>query len=246
MKKTIKTNIKGTIFHIDEDGYKILETYLDKITTHYKNTDGGKEIIDDIETRITEIFRERIKNEKQVITIDDVREAIKRLGEPEEIFGNENTNNGSSYYQSNKKLYRDPDGAVLGGVCSGLAAYFDMDKVWMRLIFIILFLINGLGLLIYLIMWVVVPPAVTTAQRLEMRGEKVNISNIERTIKEEYETVKDNLKNYRNSRSYSAIGRFFEEIGQLIGTIIKFSFKFILAIIGFSLIVGGFFILISF
>ncbi|MBN2518879.1 MAG: PspC domain-containing protein [Bacteroidales bacterium] len=248
MKKTVKVNIKESIFQIDEDGYEILKKYLDKITDHFKSQEGGQDIIDDIESRIAELFKDRINENKQVINKNDVEKVINIMGTPEEIINEESYShdNNSFYEKHNRRLYRDPERAILGGICSGLANYFNVDILWIRLFFIILFFINGLGLLLYIILWVVVPAALTTSQRLEMKGEKVTISNIERTIKEEYENVKDNIKKYKNSRSYNTIGQFFEEIGRLIGNLIILIFKIILGIIGISLIIGGLSILIGF
>ncbi|MBN2773608.1 MAG: PspC domain-containing protein [Prolixibacteraceae bacterium] len=116
------------------------------------------------------------------------------MGVPEEIEG-EDENENYSAGKNNKKLYRDPDHKVIGGVCGGLAAYFNMDPVIMRLIFVFLFLINGLGLLVYIILWIAVPEAKTTAQRLEMRGKAVTVDNIEKWIKKEYQDIESRVKN---------------------------------------------------
>ena len=90
-------------------------------------------------------------------------------------------------------MYRDPDSRVIGGVCSGLSAYFGIDPVFLRLIFLIAFFGFGVGLLIYLILWIVLPEARTTAQKLEMRGEKVNVSNIGNFVKDEFNNMKRNI-----------------------------------------------------
>ena len=93
-----------------------------------------------------------------------------------------------------KRLYRDPENSVIGGVCGGLAAYFGVDPVIFRLLFVIFFFVGGASVLVYMILWIVLPKAETAAQKLEMRGEKVNVSNLEKKIREEYDNVKDNVK----------------------------------------------------
>jgi len=248
MKETIKVNISGVIFYIDEDGYNKLRKYLDKIAAHFKNEKEGKEIIDDIEARITELFKEKITDLKQIISLKDVDEIISIMGEPEDIINDstyESTQN-STYKRAEKRLYRDPEHAVLGGVSSGLAAFFNIDIVWIRLAFVFLFIINGFGLLLYLILWAFVPKAQTTAERLEMKGEKITISNIEKSVKGEYEKVKDNLKNYRESKGYTKASNFFEEFFKAIGIMFKYFFKFLIVLIGIGLIIGGFSIIIAF
>ena len=96
--------------------------------------------------------------------------------------------------QQSKKLYRDPENSVIGGVCGGLSAYFNMDPVIFRLLFVIFFFAGGASILVYVILWIVLPKAETAAQKLEMRGEKVNVSNLEKKIREEYDNVKENVK----------------------------------------------------
>ena len=195
MKKTYTINISGTVFHIEDDAYNRLNSYISALKQHFGDNDEGQEIVVDIEARIAEIFKEKQTPENQVIILTWVDEVIKTMGEPEEF--EEQGEPGSTHQGKNRKrLYRDPDHKVMGGVCGGLAAYFNIDPVIMRLIFIFHFLINGLGLLIYVILWIAVPEAKTTAQRLEMRGEAVNIENIEKWIKKEYRDIESRVKKF--------------------------------------------------
>ena len=99
-----------------------------------------------------------------------------------------------SSYETTKRLYRDPDNRVLGGVCGGLGAYFNNDPLLFRILFIIIFFGMGSGLIIYLILWIAIPEARTTAQKLEMRGEPITIENIKKAVREEFENVKKNMK----------------------------------------------------
>jgi phage shock protein PspC (stress-responsive transcriptional regulator) len=197
MKQTYSVNIGGTAFNIDNDAYMTLKTYLDQIEVHFSNEEGGKEIMDDIETRISELFQERVKSPKEVIDLKDVKEVMEILGDPDEIGEQENGSSGRKKEKFGpsgyRRIYRDPDNRVLGGVCSGMGAYWQIDPLVFRLLFIVAFLVFGVGLVLYLILWIVIPEAKTAAQKLEMRGEPVNISNIGKAVKEEFENVRDRM-----------------------------------------------------
>jgi len=193
MKKTYTIHISGTVFHIEEDAYEKLNLYLTGLKQHFGDDSEGVEIVADIEARIAELFQSHKTPDKEVITMEWVNEVIETMGVPED-FEAEGAPGPEEAGKTKKRLYRDPDRKTIGGVCSGLAAYLNMDPVIMRLIFFFLFLVNGLGLLIYIILWIAVPEARTTAQRLEMRGEPVTIGNIEKWIKKEYEDIETRVK----------------------------------------------------
>ncbi len=201
MKKTVTANISGFVFNIDEDAYERLNEYLGHIRDHLSSDDGTDEILSDIESRIAEMFQEKITASKTVITISDVKEVISQLGEPEQFedpdAGSEKHSKSKEYEtRSNRRLYRDPDDKYIAGVAGGLAAFFNLDPVWIRAAFIVFTFVYGFGPLLYIILWIVVPRARTTAERLEMRGEKVNISNIEKSIREELNDLKENIKEF--------------------------------------------------
>ncbi|MGC9471893.1 MAG: PspC domain-containing protein [Bacteroidales bacterium] len=243
MRPTIKINISGVIFHIDEDAYARLREYLTEINTHFAGQAEGKEIIDDIETRIAELLQSGINEQKQVISLDDILEVIRIMGEPEDIFEatepESETGPETRVYAGPHRLYRDPDNSVLGGVCGGLGAYFGIDPVWLRLAFLLLLILHGFGLLIYIILWIVIPKARTTAQKLEMRGEAVTVTTIERTVRKEYDRVKEGVKNIPRSRAYrqttNGVNQFMHGLGQVIVAL----FKAFLILIGFSFLVVG-------
>ncbi len=256
MKKTLTVNISGIVFHIDEDAYKVLHDYLQSIKKHFAREEGGDEIVSDIEARIAEMLKDRIGNDRQVITIDDIEEVIKVIGLPEEFgetFSDEPKSESSTdSKKATKRLYRDPENSVLGGVCGGLGAYFHTDPVWFRLAFVILS-IPGIGtpLLVYIVLWIVIPEARTTAERLEMRGEKVNISNIEKSIREEITNLKDKFNEFtkeakRTYKKKSAAHRSdfqqvenaFQTIGHIFLRILLIFIGFILAVTGLSLVIA--------
>ncbi len=243
MKKTLTINLSGSIFHIDDDAYETLYAYLTQITRHFGNDAEAKEIVEDIETRIAEIFNEKIKNGGEVINLDHVNEVIVIMGTPEAISNEEEEKQaapGKKFYQTGgRRLYRDPDDKVLGGVCGGLGAYFAMDPVILRILFVLIFFLGGSGVLVYLVLWIVVPKAYSTAQRLEMKGEVVNIDNISKSIKEEMQDVKENFKNYRSHPAYTQSRSNVRDIGDTLVSVLKILGTILLVIIGIPFLFVG-------
>ncbi|MBC8319479.1 MAG: PspC domain-containing protein [Bacteroidetes bacterium] len=194
MNKIMNINIGGIVFHLDDIAYEKLKSYLEEINTHFKKTTGGDEIIADIEARIVELFQQKLSSKKEVITLKDVDDVMAIMGKPSDFEGESN----DEYYDpdvkqySKKRMFRDIDNRIVGGVCSGLGAYFRIDTVWFRLGFVIATL-SGLSILVYLILWLIIPPARTIAEKLEMQGDAVNISNIEKSIREEMGDLRDKL-----------------------------------------------------
>lgn len=230
MNKTININLAGMFFYIDEDAFLKLQRYLETIKRSFTNSQGRDEIIADIEARIAELFSDRMVNERQVISVNDVNEIITIMGQPEdymvdeEIFEDEPATR--TRKSSNKQLLRDPDNKYIAGVSSGLGYYLGVDSVWIRLLWIILVIaFVGTPILVYIILWIVMPEAKTTAQKLAMRGEAVNISNIEKKVREGFDGVAERVKNVdyekmsRNVKDSSQT--FFEALGNVILSILK-------------------------
>ena len=195
MKITVSINLGGYSFNIDEDAYAELKRYLKSLEIHFAGEESSSEILSDIEFRMSELFRSRLTNYKQVISMDDVRYAISVLGTPEDISDNEGASARDKFSSPGyHRMYRDPDKRVIGGVCSGMGAYWSIDPLIIRVIFVVLALTGGLGLLVYLILYVVLPEAKTTAQKIEMKGNPVNIHNIKDSVKKEFDNVRKNMK----------------------------------------------------
>jgi phage shock protein PspC (stress-responsive transcriptional regulator) len=254
MKKTLTINISGSIFHIDEDAFEKLQEYLRTINSHYGSGEEGREIISDIESRIAEIFQEKLSSKDQVVNVEMVEEVIAIMGRPEEIFETDNETTEEPQNQSQntingkkkRRLYRDPDRRVFGGVSSGLAAYFGIDVVVFRLLFVLFFFLGyGFAFLLYIILWIVVPKAVTTSQKLEMKGKKVNISNIEESIKDEYKEVKENFDKMREKNG-PQVKDGFDRIVDFLGSALRLLLKVIIILLGVGFIFAGFVSLISF
>jgi len=196
MKKTLNINIRGTVFHIDEDAYEKLNKYLSEINHHFKSKKGHEDIINDIENRIVELFQQKLSDKKQVIVIEDVEEVIGTMGHPSD-FDQDSEEESIPYTKTKakgpKRLFRDIDNRLVGGVCSGLGAYFNVDQLWFRIAFIVSVFIGGAGAIVYLIIWIITPPAITVSEKLEMQGDPVTISNMEKAFKEEMSELKDKL-----------------------------------------------------
>jgi phage shock protein PspC (stress-responsive transcriptional regulator) len=261
MNKTININLGGFFFHIDEIAYQKLKRYLESISRSLSDDPQGKnEIIADIEARISELLSEKIADARQVVNEGDIDDIIKIMGQPEDYADAEESYSESSYSytrnnSSGKKLFRDGDDKFLGGVASGVAHYFDIDTIWIRLGLLALFVFGGFGVLLYIILWILLPEAKTTAEKLQMEGEPVNIDNIEKKIREEFnnvsenvsvlankasEKIKDGANEFSDKMSKTFSGKtkknnglqdFFDTIGKIILAIFKVFGKFIGVII---------------
>jgi phage shock protein PspC (stress-responsive transcriptional regulator) len=195
MKITVSVNLGGYSFNIDEDAYSELKRYLKNLELHFAGEESSSEILSDIETRMAELFRAKMTGYKQVITIQDVMEIISVLGTPEDIADNEGKSARDKFSSPGyHRMYRDPDHRIIGGVCAGMGAYWDIDPIILRVVFAALTLAGGLGVLVYLVLYIVLPEAKTTAQKIEMKGEPVNIHNIKESVKQEFENVRKKMK----------------------------------------------------
>lgn len=250
MNKTVNINLAGIFFHIDENAYSKLQRYLEAIKRSFTDSQGRSEILLDIEARIAELFTERIKDEKQVISVKEVEEVIAIMGQPEdyivdeEIF--EDEPQPRQTHSTSRKLFRDTENAYVGGVSSGLGHYFGIDPLWVRLAWVILFFGFGTGILIYILLWILMPSAETTADKLAMSGKPVNITNIEQKVKEGFGNVKESIEDVADkikNKDYSKVGdrvqttsrSFFDALG----SIIMLFFNVIAKFIGVILIIVG-------
>ena len=251
MNKTVNINLGGMFFHIDEDAYQKLTRYFDAIKRSLSNSNGQDEIIKDIEMRIAELVSEKHTNEKQVINIFELDQIIAVMGQPEDyrIDNDDEEPIKATYTSTNnfgqKKLYRDKEGAMIGGVLSGLGYYFGIDKVWLRVLFLVCVLFYGTGILAYIILWIVMPEAQTTTEKLEMKGEPITISNIEKKVREEFENVSDRIKNTDFDKMGNQVKNNAHKIGGSFGDFILTILKIFAKILGVILILTGLSVLIS-
>jgi len=254
MNKTVNINLAGTFFHIDEDAFGKLSRYLDAIRRSFSDLNGQDEIIKDVEARISELFSEKINDISQVITIKQLDEVIAVMGQPEDYMVDEeifedaspNQKSQSRSQSSHKQLFRDEDNKFIAGVSSGLGHYFSIDAIWIRLFWIASILLGfGTPILVYILLWILIPEALTTSEKLKMNREPVNISNIKKKIKEELENASNKIKEvdydmYKENTQkgatifFSTIGKIFAGIFNVFG---KF-FGLILIILSLSIIIG--------
>lgn len=256
MNKTITINLSGTIFHIDEDAYQKLSNYLNTIRGYFSESEGRDEIMADIESRIAEMLSGRISDRKQAVLMSDIDYVISVMGKPED-FADEKAQNRNSSTESKilthsgrRRVFRDPDNKILGGVCSGVANYFNFDPLWLRLILVILTIFGfGTGVVLYIILWIIIPEAKTIAEKLEMRGEEVNFSNIGKKVEEEMRQFGKRMENWGKEVKKSGTGKnvadfaqkFFDFIGSVLGEFLKAFTK----LLGVVLIIIGLIVLVS-
>ena len=240
MNKTVNINIGGLFFHIDEDAYQKLSKYFDAIKRSLSNSSGKEEIMKDIEMRVAELFTERQKSDKHVINTKDVDEVVAIMGQPEDYRIDDDTEPAQSLNYvttGRKKLYRDEDRGMIGGVCKGLGHYFGIDSVWIRLLFLILFFGFGTGLIAYLVLWIAMPKAVTTSEKLEMTGEPVTISSIEKKVRSEFDNVSDKIKNANYDELGNRVKNGAESVGNKLGGIFTSVFEAFAKAIGMLIII---------
>lgn len=251
MKKTVIININGIVFHIDEDAYEKLQYYLDSLHHYFGDREEGKEVVSDIEARIAELLQPKINDNKQSVTIDDINEILAILGTPEDIAGSgdsvyDNEPSASTSYSSkrgSRRLYRDLENSWIGGICSGFGAYFNVDPIVFRIIFIALVFAGGVAFLIYPILWMAVPAARTSAEKLEMRGRNITLGSIEQTVRDEMKQGRANMN--RSNSLWGSIRGFFSELFHFLGKLIHSIFHVLRYVFGMALIVFALGIIIA-
>lgn len=243
MKKTLNINLGGQVFTIDEDAYQLLNRYLDDLKLHFRKNIGYEEIMQDIEYRMSELFCEKNRLGYQIITIEMVETTINQVGKPEELGSEEEnethspqseTNNTFEEKQCKKRLYRNIDDQILGGVSSGIAAYIGCDPVWIRLLFFILLFFWGITAGVYILLWIIVPAAKTTAQKLEMQGKCVTIDNIGKSVTQDHERT-----DFNKEKSNSSLKEIAQTIMTIIGTLLKIAAICIIFIIAIPLFIAA-------
>ena len=236
MNKTIIININGFVFHIEEDAYEILKSYMTDIKRHFLNSADSLEITTDIENRIAEMFTDILaRDNKQAIVEQDVAAVIEQMGSvadfetPEEGAPTDNY----TYNTGTRTLFRDGEDHLLGGVCAGLANYFGTQPVWIRLAFAITFFFFGSGAILYMILWIVIPKATTRADRMAMKGQKLNLQGFKENFEAELNSVRGTLSDFGTEarpfvyKTRDFFGDFFHHLGIFFSGAGRFFAKFI-------------------
>ncbi|CAM3771178.1 hypothetical protein FSS13T_25760 [Flavobacterium saliperosum S13] len=239
MNKTVSINLGGFSFHIDEDAYQKLSRYFDAIKRSL-SPDGRDEIMNDIESRVAELLSEKLSNEKQVIALSEIDQVIAVMGQPEDYrIEDETTQTTYTTYNptGSKKLYRDKEKGMLGGVLAGLGHYFGVDPLWLRIIMVILVFSWGIGFIPYIILWILVPEAKTTSEKLEMTGQPITISNIEKKVKEGFGEISDTINNIDHKKIADGAKDGAQKVASSIEDVFMTIFKAIGKVIGAFIVI---------
>lgn len=268
MNKTISISIGGRNFFVEEQAFQKLDAYLKAIKAHFAAQAGSEEIVSDIENRMAEKFSENTKNNSQaVVTLTDVNNIIAELGTVDDITS-EGGNSSHTRYDSadssvKRRLMRNGDDKIIAGVCSGIAAYFDIDPFVVRCVFGLLIFAWGTIIPIYLLLWIIMPEAKTATEKMQMRGQPLNLDSISQNIKEKAQEFKEQMHkhaaNFKSSgekdansgpekndgdaevkkNSKNRLSGFFRQIGQGISSLILGIVKIAGKLIGLFIIITG-------
>ncbi len=251
MKRTISIHIGGYVFNIEEDAYSILETWLNSLQSKFSNDNDGSEILQDIEQGVAEHFKSMLDEAKSAITISNVNEVIRVMGAADQIKDEAIPENQEHDFvqneeesKSNKRFFRDNEDRYIGGVASGIAHFLGVKPVWIRLAFILTSLFfAGSGIVIYLILLLTTPYARSRAEKLSMRGERMNIDNIQESVKQEFEQIKARFGDFKNSDEYSLFKQKAQNISANVSDSLARILNIFSGIIGVAIVLTTFIVL---
>jgi phage shock protein PspC (stress-responsive transcriptional regulator) len=244
MDKTININLGGILFQIDEEAFRILREYLQAINDRFGNVQGGHETIEDIEARIAEIFQSQ-RGLAGVITKENVEGMISIIGKPEDFDPGEIYTGGATKTYKKRRMYRNTEDTIIGGVCSGIAAYLDTDPVIFRIIFALVALFFGVGFLVYLALWIALPAAKTDSQKRELFGSTYHTSRSVTGQKDDL-NVSETLVYHTGNNNPSTIANAINEVFRALGRVFYIIIRILLIIFGVLLVLTGFLLILSF
>ncbi len=234
MKKNFSVNIGGRIFNIDDDAYECLNLYLARLHKFFSADQGHDEIIADIEMRIAELLDQQKQNGLQIITLKHIEEVIASMGEPDQLSDSETERPKSTPgIKTGGKLFRDPDNRQIGGVAAGIAAWFGIDPVWVRLIFAVFTLFYAIGIIVYIVLWLILPVAQTTSEKLEMQRQSININ----TLRDELASASTGIQK-TGSSILQTIGTFIRFVTEVVARVFIFLFHLLGRLAGLVLLLG--------
>ena len=249
MEKTLSININGWVFNINEDAYNLLTQYFQNLTAYFSKEEGGAEIVSDIEARVAELLKEKINKNETAISIDQIQEIMEVMGQPYEMeTDNEEENEEKEKInRGEKRLYRDIDHSHIAGVAAGIGAYFRLDPIFIRIAFLLMVFTGGVGGILYIVLWILIPGATSTSDRIRMEGKKVDIKNIENKVKEEANYISDRISDFSSeakdvfhkTKPVRRMGaQKAEEIIKTLGRIMLRVLRFLLGLILFMTGIG--------
>jgi len=232
MKKNYSVNIGGQLFNIDEDALRRLEEYFNRLRDYFGGNGEASEMLADVEARIAELLGPLSRGSERVVDITAIESVINQMGEPEEWGTPDDETTGgsnSNKHSGNRRIFRDPDHRLLGGVASGLAAWSGIDPWVVRVLFILFSVFYFTGLIVYAVLWLVLPEAHTTSEKLEMHGEEVNVDNLKRRFNEEKQRLAELGEKLPKNED---VRRFTHDFGQGLGRMIRFGLNLFLRMVG--------------
>jgi len=227
MKKTFNINLNGQLFHVDDDAFDQLSKYLKSLEQLLKQEEGGPEILQDIEARIAELFQERSSSKSQIVTLIMVQDVIAQIGTPEELMGDEKEKQAPDQEESftiSRRLFRDGEEKMIGGVAAGIAAYFQIDPTIVRILVAILIL-SGVGFGFYLLLWIVIPEAKSPSEKLQMKGEPVNLKNLKDQANQEFKDFNSRMNSWIKKEPQNAFEKMIGFLSQILQFTLKTSLK---------------------
>ena len=234
MKKNFSVNIGGRIFNIDEDAYECLNNYLARLRNFFASDQGCQEIIADIEMRIAELLDQRIENGQPIITLKHIEEVIASMGEPDQLSDSDTEKpKNAPGIKTRGKLYRDPDNRQIGGVAAGIAAWFGIDPVWVRLFFAAFTLFYAVGIIVYVVLWLILPVAQTTSEKLEMQRQSININ----TLRNELASAGTGIQK-TGSSILQTTGTFIRFVTEVVARVFTFLFRLLGRLAGLVMLLG--------
>ena len=243
MDKTININLGGTLFQIDEDAFRILRDYLQAINNRLGNLPGGHETIEDIESRIAEIFQTQ-KGLAGVVTRENVEAMISIIGKPEDFEHGEPEAAAPVYTSQKRRMFRNPDDSIISGVCGGIGAYLDTDPVLFRIMFVISAMF-GIGLIVYVFLWIALPVARTDSQKGEMFGYSHHSAGAFARHNNDYQETGPSV-NIQGYSSSSRVGNAINEVFRAIGRVLYIILRIFLILIGVVFVLTGFLFILCF
>jgi phage shock protein PspC (stress-responsive transcriptional regulator)/uncharacterized membrane protein len=240
MNTTINVNLAGQHFYFDQAAKVKLEVYFEEIKSYFTDQSFLEELMSDVEARIAELLNDIIVDPQQVVVRQHIEKVMEVMGEANSFKIDDDKAQNKTETNAVRKLFRDPDDRFLGGVASGISHYFGLQVSWVRLIWLLLGLFSWGGFsILYIIMWIFVPLAKTTSEKFMMKGQAINLSNLEKKIKEEFEEVADQIKNAdyqkakRNIKSKTT--RFFNAIAEILISV----FHLFLKLLGIVMVIAA-------
>jgi phage shock protein PspC (stress-responsive transcriptional regulator) len=243
MDKTININLGGTLFQIDEEAFRKLRDYLQAINNRLGTLQDGYETIEDIESRIAEIFNSQ-KGLAGVITIENVNAMISIIGKPEDFEHGEPEATTPVYTSQKRRIYRNPDDSIISGVCGGIGAYLDTDPVLFRILFVVSAMF-GIGLFVYIVLWIALPVARTDSQKREMFGDSYHTARSYSRQHNDYQVTGTPVYT-QGYNSSSRIGNAINEIFRAIGRVFYIILRIFLIFTGIVFVLSGFLFILCF